>query len=85
MCISSQVISVSVVRAFIHRIEEVNPVINAAVDDRFAEALEEAARVDAIISSGEKSEEEMEQDTPLLGIPFSIKEAISVKGKSICA
>ena len=72
--------SVSVVRAFIHRIEEVNPIINAAVDDRFTEALEEAARVDGIISSGEKSEEELERSTPLLGVPFSIKEAISVQG-----
>lgn len=70
----------SVVRAFIHRVEQVNPVINAAVDDRFAEALEEAARIDGIISSGEKTQEELERETPLLGVPFSVKEAISVEG-----
>jgi hypothetical protein len=36
-----------VVSAFMRRIAEVNPVINAAVDCRFAAALEEADHIDA--------------------------------------
>ena len=34
------------VKAFIDRIEEVNPIINAVVDDRFEECLEEAKEID---------------------------------------
>ncbi|XP_054718976.1 fatty-acid amide hydrolase 2-B-like [Uloborus diversus] len=77
---TKQVSSVSVVRAYMQRIDEIQPAVNAVVDRRFREALEEAQRADDLVTSGEKSEEELERDTPLLGVPLSVKEAIAVKG-----
>lgn len=69
-----------VVRTFIQRIEEVNDAVNAVVDIRFEEALEEAKKVDALIESGTKTKEELEAETPLLGVPFTTKDCIAVKG-----
>ncbi|GBO28661.1 Fatty-acid amide hydrolase 2, partial [Araneus ventricosus] len=78
--IRRRVSSASVVKAYLHRIEQVNPLINAVVDQRGAEALAEARSIDELISSGEKSEKDMEREMPLLGVPFTVKEAISVAG-----
>lgn len=60
--------------------EAVQPLINAYVDERFQEAFEDAKKVDALVSSGLKTVDEMERETPFLGVPFSAKEAVSVKG-----
>ncbi|KAG8196354.1 hypothetical protein JTE90_009573 [Oedothorax gibbosus] len=60
--------------------EAVQPLINAYVDERFQEAFEDARKVDALITSGVKTVDEMERETPFLGVPFSAKEAVSVKG-----
>ncbi|GFW29984.1 fatty-acid amide hydrolase 2-A [Trichonephila clavipes] len=76
-----QVSSVSVVKAYIHRIEQVNPILNAVVDQRNAEALEEAFYIDELVASGEKTEKELEREMPLLGVPLTVKEAICVSGK----
>lgn len=46
-----QIKSEEVVSAFINRIKEVNPIINALVDDRFEEALEEARKIDKDIDN----------------------------------
>ncbi|XP_035214049.1 fatty-acid amide hydrolase 2-A-like, partial [Stegodyphus dumicola] len=72
--------SSDVVKSYITRIQAVQPLINAYVDERFEEALEDAKKVDALISSGTKTVDEMEKETPFLGVPFSAKEAVSVKG-----
>ncbi|GFQ95787.1 fatty-acid amide hydrolase 2 [Trichonephila clavata] len=72
--------SSDVVKSYISRIQAVQPLINAYVDERFQEAFEEAKQVDALISSGARTQEEMERETPFLGVPFSAKEAVSVKG-----
>ncbi|GIY67426.1 fatty-acid amide hydrolase 2 [Caerostris extrusa] len=72
--------SASVVRAYLHRIEQVDPLINAVVDKRNTEALAEAQYIDDLVASGEKTEEELEQEMPLLGVPLTVKEAISVAG-----
>lgn len=58
-----------------------DPIINACLDHRFDEAVKDAKEIDIFISSGTKSEADIEQDTPLLGVPFSVKEFIGVKGK----
>jgi len=58
----------------------VNPLINAIVQDRFEEALEEAREIDNVIAMGINSVESMEELTPLLGIPVTVKESIAVKG-----
>lgn len=46
-----QIKSEEVVSAFIKRIKEVNTVINALVDDRFDEALEEARKIDSDVDN----------------------------------
>ena len=40
-----------IIQAFIDRIHEVNPLLNAVVGDRFEEALEEARHIDEILDS----------------------------------
>lgn len=57
-----------------------NPILNAVVDERFNLALEEARQVDVLLASGQKSVEEIERDTPLFGVPLTVKESVSVKG-----
>ena len=71
--------SVEVVTAFIERITEVNPQLNCVVDDRFSEALKEAANADKLIASGTLSQEQLLNELPFLGVPISTKDCISVK------
>uniref|UniRef100_T1JFB4 Amidase domain-containing protein n=1 Tax=Strigamia maritima TaxID=126957 RepID=T1JFB4_STRMM len=72
--------SVQVVESFIARINEVNPILNAVIDDNFLRALEDAKKVDELIASGLKSEKELEDETPFLGVPFTTKDSIAVEG-----
>lgn len=65
--------SEEVVQAYIERCREVNPLVNAIVEDRFEEALNEARQIDAEIAKGTRTVEEMERDTPLLGLPVTVK------------
>lgn len=67
-------------QAYIDRCKEVNPILNAIVDERFEEALKEARIIDRDISNGIRTKEQMENQTPLLGIPVTIKESIAVMG-----
>jgi fatty acid amide hydrolase 2 len=62
-----------VLESHIGRIEAVNPVLNAMVADRFAAARLEADEVDAAIARGDAV-------GPLAGVPFSVKEMISLAG-----
>ncbi|XP_073495751.1 fatty-acid amide hydrolase 2 isoform X2 [Phyllobates terribilis] len=75
-----QVRSSAVVQAFISRIREVNPTINALVCDRFDEALREARAVDELVSSGTQDRATLKQNFPLLGVPVSVKEAFALQG-----
>ncbi|XP_061565484.1 fatty-acid amide hydrolase 2-B [Cololabis saira] len=75
-----EVSSVEVVQAFIDRIQEVNPFLNAVVKDRFAAALQEAAQVDKLIEEETGGEEVLEDRLPLLGVPLSVKESFSLQG-----
>ncbi|KAM4612217.1 fatty-acid amide hydrolase 2-B [Polymixia lowei] len=72
--------SVEVVQAYIDRIQEVNPLLNAVVKDRFAAALQEAAQVDKLIEEETGGEEVLEDRLPLLGVPLSVKEAVALQG-----
>lgn len=58
--------SEKVVQAFINRIREVNPILNAVVDDRFEEALEEARKTDKDIETGQILDVDF-QEKPFLG------------------
>ena len=75
-----QITSVEVVKSFIKRIEAVNPLLNAVVDKRYEEALKDAEAADELLSSGKKTFEELEQDLPFLGVPFTTKVSVAVEG-----
>lgn len=76
-----QVSSVQVTNAFIARIKQVNPLLNCVVDERFDEALNEAADADKLIASGKLTERELEEQKPYLGVPISTKDCIEVNGE----
>lgn len=76
-----QIKSEYVVKAFITRIKEVNIIINAMVDTRYEDAIREAQQVDELIACCEKSEEQLKEETPFLGVPYTTKECFEVKGK----
>ncbi|KAM7377194.1 hypothetical protein PAMA_013802 [Pampus argenteus] len=75
-----EVSSVEVVQAYIDRIQEVNPLLNAVVKDRFSAALQEAAQVDKLIEEETGGEEVLEDRLPFLGVPLSVKEAFALQG-----
>ena len=62
--------------AFIERIKAVNGVINAVVDDRYADALAEAQEIDRRLDGRDSQL----QALPLLGVPITVKVAFGVKG-----
>lgn len=71
---------VDIINAYIERIQAVNPIINAMIEDRFKEALEEAQWVDDLVKLMDG--DELWNKYPLLGVPVSVKEPIGVKGLS---
>lgn len=77
------------IEVYIERIKQVQPIINAVTHDRFKEALDEAKKLDQLLSdmrNDKKDDNEFTQDerdlfqSPLLGIPISVKESIMVNG-----
>lgn len=77
---SRKITSHQLVKAYIDRLNEINPILNAIVDGPFMEALNEAAAIDQRIANEEVSEEEFSAK-PFLGIPFTTKDSTAVKGK----
>lgn len=74
--------SESIVAAFVARIKAVNPILNAVVMDRFDEALKEARDTDEWLKTLNKEEREKLAETkPVLGVPFTVKENVKVKGE----
>lgn len=73
-----QLRSEDVVRAYIERIREVNPLINAVVEERFEAAIEEARKADALIA--ETQPLWLIKNYPLLGVPCTVKESCSLRG-----
>ncbi|KAF8771169.1 Fatty-acid amide hydrolase 2 like protein [Argiope bruennichi] len=72
--------SEDVVLAYIDRILEVEPFINATVSRFFKDALEQARAADALVASGNYSQEQLANEKPLLGVPFTVKVLFHVKG-----
>ncbi|KAL2734382.1 fatty-acid amide hydrolase 2-A-like isoform X1 [Vespula squamosa] len=72
-----------VVSTFIARCKEVNPILNAIVEDNYENALKEARTVDYFLNTTTQSIECIAQDMPLLGVPITIKASIAVKDCSI--
>ncbi|XP_042583298.1 fatty-acid amide hydrolase 2-B [Cyprinus carpio] len=75
-----EVTSVEVVQAYIDRIQEVNPLLNALVKDRFSFAIQEAARADKLIEEENGGEDVLRSRFPLLGVPLSVKESFALQG-----
>lgn len=72
--------SEQVVRAFINRTRLVQPYLNAIIDERFDEAIKEAKAIDEFLRTCELSVEELAQQKPFLGLPFTTKDSIQVTG-----
>ncbi|CAD5227290.1 unnamed protein product [Bursaphelenchus xylophilus] len=78
--------SATLVEAYLNRIKEVNPMINAVTELFEEEALQMAKEVDEFIeNSDEEDVKMMRQEKPLLGIPVSIKHVFDLKGRrNVC-
>lgn len=73
--------SEELVESFISRIKKINPLINAVVDRRFEQALKEAREIDRKITDARNGEGDKSiLSLPLVGVPTSVKETISVDG-----
>lgn len=80
LCFCLQIKSEYIVREYIKRIKEVEPYLNAVVENRFEEALRDAQKADKIVA--DTSAIYVIQNYPLLGVPFTVKESIGVRGLS---
>lgn len=74
---------VDVIRTHIQRIEEVNPSLNALIEDNFANAIAEAEKKDKELSllrqSGNSTLNKLKSEKPLYGVPFTVKEMLAVE------
>lgn len=79
----SQITSEELVNIYINRVKEVNPFLNAVVEERFGAALDEAKATDRLIEDAKKDGTflHLVKDKPLLGVPFTVKESCSLAGK----
>uniref|UniRef100_A0AC34FKX3 Amidase domain-containing protein n=1 Tax=Panagrolaimus sp. ES5 TaxID=591445 RepID=A0AC34FKX3_9BILA len=80
--------STKLISAYISRIKIVNPIINAVVEENFDGALKEAKKIDDYLVQLDKNSEEyksLSKTKPLLGIPFTIKDTLAVKGFHLTA
>ena len=73
---SGQLSSVEATKAYMAHLNHINPNINCVVEDRFSEALKEAAFADQQLKAGEAKGR-------LFGVPFSMKESFHVEGMKI--
>jgi amidase len=71
--LAKQLSSEEVVRAFLSRIEEVNPKINAVVQLRAEEAIAEARAADKLLQTTKSV-------GPLHGVPFTVKDSFDTAG-----
>lgn len=74
-----EITAVAAVEAHIARLRQVNPVINAVVCERVADARVEAARADEQVAAA-RAAGTLDQLPPLLGVPCTIKENFHFAG-----
>lgn len=56
--------------------------MNALVDQRFDDALADARKVDQLIGGSSPDEvQKLFEEKPFLGIPFTVKDCVSVTGR----
>ncbi|KAJ1957024.1 Fatty-acid amide hydrolase 2 [Linderina pennispora] len=72
--------SEAVVKAYIRRIQKVNPLINAVVANRFETAILEARNVDRLVARDGLPNGHSAQEKPFWGVPITVKESIAVQG-----
>ncbi|KAL0131780.1 hypothetical protein PUN28_002967 [Cardiocondyla obscurior] len=77
-----EITSYEVVQAYINRIKDVNPFINAVIDERFVAAIDEAKNYDKQFKEGKIDVETLEKEKPLYGVPITVKECCAVTGCS---
>uniref|UniRef100_A0A915HTW5 Uncharacterized protein n=1 Tax=Romanomermis culicivorax TaxID=13658 RepID=A0A915HTW5_ROMCU len=81
--------SEQVVRTCIKRCLEVNPLLNAIVEDNFERALQEAIKTDEQIESGSAAPYDeapfFYDEAPFLGVPICMKDHFFVYGTTIYA
>ncbi|XP_005185712.3 fatty-acid amide hydrolase 2-A [Musca domestica] len=79
-----KITSYEIVTTYIARIKEVNARLNAVIENRYMEAIKEARHADNLISQAKDEFQLLMLFSryPLLGIPFTVKEACGVKGLS---
>lgn len=77
-----EISSEEVIIAYVKRCKEVNPSINAIVEDCFDVAIQEAREIDNFLQSTTMDEAKIASEKPLLGLPVTIKESIAVQGMS---
>ncbi|XP_055317975.1 fatty-acid amide hydrolase 2 [Sitodiplosis mosellana] len=76
---TKKITSTQVLNTFIARIKQVNPLLNCVVDERYDDALQEAAQVDELIASDKYTVDQLRETKPFLGVPISTKDCIAVK------
>lgn len=69
--LSLQLSSEEVVREYVKRLQIVGPLLNVVIEERYAEAIEDAKRADQIVA--DTSPIYMITNYPLLGVPFTVK------------
>ncbi|XP_018402299.1 PREDICTED: fatty-acid amide hydrolase 2-A [Cyphomyrmex costatus] len=77
-----EISSEEVIITYVKRCNEVNPLINAIVENRFDAAIEEAREIDNFLQSTIIDDAKIASEKPLLGLPITIKESIAVQGMS---
>ena len=78
---AAQITAYEVVQAYIDRIRDVQPYLNAYVDERFDQALNEAREIDRMLDNEQTLPEVWsEERAPFLGVPFAIKESMQFPG-----
>ncbi|KAI6207733.1 DNA RNA helicase domain containing protein [Aphelenchoides besseyi] len=85
---SREISSKDLLEAYIRRIHHVNKVINAVVEVNFEEALALAKNIDDMIATMDPNSDEfrrLESEKPLLGVPFTAKDTIRIKGMKTTA
>lgn len=75
-----EVTAVEVMQAFIQRAQEVNPIVNAIIAERYNDAMREAQEVDEILDNKKGQGKYSSVNAPFLGVPLSVKEAFAAKG-----
>lgn len=77
-----EISSVGLMRAYINRAREVDILINAIVTENFDLALEEAENVDTYLNTLDIDYRQhmLAEEKPLLGVPFTCKDNLYVKG-----